>query len=171
MFCPPLRLFFFAIVPGSTKSGNFKKRHVKMEVSVMGINVPAFFETNRRSSIHPAGFVLHSNRAAGKRRTTVLKPGSPLLHQKPTGSRALAPDRLRPVLPKPGKQIFRTPLLSKTKKPLCHAVPCGHKSATVDSIKLSMTNLRGCMGMAPHCLLKNDTRYHVCQAPFLKNIL
>ena len=35
-----------------------------MEMSVMGVNVPASFEANHRSPIHPAGFVLHSNRIA-----------------------------------------------------------------------------------------------------------
>ena len=35
-----------------------------MEVSVMGVNVPASFEANHRSPVHPAGFVLHSNRIA-----------------------------------------------------------------------------------------------------------
>ena len=35
-----------------------------MEVSVMGVNVPPFFETDHRSSIHPASFILYSNRAA-----------------------------------------------------------------------------------------------------------
>ena len=30
----------------------------------MSVNVPPFFETDHRSSIHPAGFVLHSNRVA-----------------------------------------------------------------------------------------------------------
>ena len=35
-----------------------------MEVSVMGVNVPASFKSNHRPPIHPAGFVLHSNRIA-----------------------------------------------------------------------------------------------------------
>lgn len=30
----------------------------------MGINVPPFFETDHRSSIHPASFILYSNRVA-----------------------------------------------------------------------------------------------------------
>ena len=30
----------------------------------MGVNVPASFETNHWSPIHPTGFVLHSNRVA-----------------------------------------------------------------------------------------------------------
>ena len=35
-----------------------------MEVSIMGVNVPPFFETDHRSSIHPASFILYSNRVA-----------------------------------------------------------------------------------------------------------
>ena len=35
-----------------------------MEVSVMGVNVPASFKSNHWPSVHPAGFVLHSNRIA-----------------------------------------------------------------------------------------------------------
>ena len=35
-----------------------------MEVSIMGVNVPASFEFDHRSPVHPAGFVLHSNKIA-----------------------------------------------------------------------------------------------------------
>ena len=58
---------------------------------------------------------------------------------------------------------------SKQKGTLRHAVPCEHKSATVDGIKLSMTKLRGYIVIAPLCLLENGTDHHVCQALFLKN--
>ena len=45
-------------------------------------------------------------------------------------------------------------LYSKQKGAPRHAVPCGHKSATVDGIKLSITNMRGYIVIAPlACLL------------------
>ena len=58
---------------------------------------------------------------------------------------------------------------SKQKDALRHAVPCEHKSATVDGIKLRMTKLRDYIVIAPLCLPKNGTDHHVCQALFLKN--
>ena len=51
---------------------------------------------------------------------------------------------------------------------LRHAVPCGHKNATVDGIKLSTTNLRGYIVITPLRLLADGIISHVCQALFLK---
>ena len=63
----------------------------------------------------------------------------------------------------------------KIKDALRRTVSCGHKSASFDGIKLSMTKLRGYIVIAPlrllacllACLLKNGTGNHVCQALFL----
>lgn len=41
---------------------------------------------------------------------------------------------------------------SKQKSAPRHTVACGHKSATFDGIKLSMTNLRNYIVIVPPCL-------------------
>ena len=61
-------------------------------------------------------------------------------------------------------------LYSKQKGAPRHAVPCGHKSATVDGIKLGMTKPQSYKVIVPPYLLENGTSYHFCQALFLKKL-